>query len=70
MERWESSHHGSWHLFGHSHNMFHPDGLRFDVGVDTNNFHLLSYDEVAAKMSQRLFKAQTDGRNYVGDEKD
>ncbi len=36
-ETWRSSHHGSWHLHGHSHGNLAPRGRRLDVGVD--NLH-------------------------------
>ena len=55
MERWDESYYGSWHLFGHSHNEFHPDGKRFDVGVDSNNYRLISWDEVVEKMKSRPY---------------
>jgi calcineurin-like phosphoesterase family protein len=47
---WKNSFHGSWHLFGHTHNMLPPYGLSFDCGVDGNNFELWHIDEVAARM--------------------
>ena len=33
---WNKSHHGAWHLYGHSHNSLpdDPNSLSFDVGVD------------------------------------
>ncbi len=50
---WNRSHHGSIHLHGHQHN--HTDynlrqrkegRLRYDVGVDANNFTPVSLDKV------------------------
>jgi calcineurin-like phosphoesterase family protein len=40
---WNKSHHGAWHLYGHSHNSLpdDPNSMSFDVGVDA----------VAAKLS-------------------
>ena len=55
---WNRMHHGSWHLYGHSHGTL-PDieTLRsFDVGVDCWDFHPVSYDEVAAKMAAKRFE--------------
>jgi len=50
MRKWNKSHYGSWHLWGHSHGNLPPLGLSFDVGVDTNNFFPYSLDDVVAKM--------------------
>jgi calcineurin-like phosphoesterase family protein len=50
MRKWNKSHYGSWHLWGHSHGNLPPFGLSFDVGVDTNNFFPYSLDDVVAKM--------------------
>lgn len=63
MFTWEQSHHGSWHLHGHSHgglgkyNRYQKiistppttleDGHSMDVGVDTNEFYPFSIGEVA-----------------------
>lgn len=49
---WNHSHHGSLCCHGHCHgNINNNNGyLRFDVGVDTNNFEPVSYEEV------RIFK--------------
>ncbi len=35
MRVWDRSHHGVWHLFGHSHNSLPPQGKSVDVGVDS-----------------------------------
>lgn len=47
---WFKSNHGSWHLWGHSHNNLPPHGLSFDVGVDAWNFEPISLEEVATKI--------------------
>ena len=47
---WFKSNHGSWHLWGHSHNNLPPHGLSFDVGVDVWNFEPISLEEVATKI--------------------
>lgn len=51
MRVWPASHHGAWHLFGHSHGGTAPYGKSFDVGVDCNGFAPLAYEEVVAKMA-------------------
>jgi len=43
---WPSSHHGSIHLYGHSHGKLPSFGRSFDVGVDCNNFQPVSIEEV------------------------
>lgn len=57
MRVWHSSHHGAWHLYGHSHGTLpdDPQSLSFDVGVDCWNFTPLSYAEVKAVMAQKSF---------------
>ena len=50
MRVWDRSHHGSWHLFGHSHGKLPPYGLSFDVGVDANNYSPISFNEVKTKI--------------------
>lgn len=47
---WRNSHHGAWHLFGHSHGHMAPLGKSFDVGVTANNYTPLSFEEVEARM--------------------
>lgn len=55
MRVWNRSHHGSFHLYGHSHGTL--DDLKnsrsFDVGVDSHNFYPLSYEEVKAIMLKK-----------------
>ena len=54
---WPKSHHGSLHLFGHSHGRMNAyaeqEGKLLDVGVDSHNFYPWSLDEVAAVMAIR-----------------
>jgi calcineurin-like phosphoesterase family protein len=55
---WNGSHHGSWHLYGHSHGSLpdDPHSLSFDVGVDCHKLMPLSFDEVKAIMAKKLWK--------------
>jgi len=69
---WHKSHHGSFHLFGHSHNTLGKNedlhsysGLvgellthsrSFDVGVDAWNFTPISFSQVKEEMSKKTFK--------------
>jgi len=52
MRVWNSSHHGSWHLYGHSHGTLDEDprSRSFDVGVDCWNFTPVSYGQICEKM--------------------
>jgi calcineurin-like phosphoesterase family protein len=51
MRVWETSHYGSFHLFGHSHGSLPPYGLSFDIGVDCWNYYPVSLEEVCEKMA-------------------
>jgi len=51
---WPSSHKGSYHLFGHSHNMLPAYGLSHDVGVDGNNYTPVSLAGVNKIMQEKI----------------
>ena len=55
---WNKSHHGVWHLYGHSHGTLpdDPNSLSFDVGVDCHGYKPISFAEVKAIMAQKSFK--------------
>jgi len=57
MRVWNKSHHGSWHLYGHSHGTLpdDPHSLSFDVGVDCWEYAPLSYEEVSRVMATKSF---------------
>ena len=67
---WPRSHHGAWHLYGHSHDSLadDADSLSFDVGVDAVaarladggerrpcDYRPMSFEEVAAVMASKRF---------------
>lgn len=55
---WNKSHHGSLHLYGHSHGTLPDNGTRsMDVGIDTNNMQLYTLDDIMAKIGTRPLKA-------------
>jgi calcineurin-like phosphoesterase family protein len=58
MKVWRSSHHGSFHLFGHSHSSmpYDPHSLSFDVGVDCWDYTPISFEKVKEEMSKKTFK--------------
>ncbi len=58
MRVWDKSHHGSWHLYGHSHGTLpdDPTSLSIDVGTDCHGFTPISYEQVKKIMSKKTFK--------------
>lgn len=64
MRVWNASHHGTWHLYGHSHGDLPDDetSLSFDVGVDCHNFYPLSYSDVKSVMSKKNWKSPFEPR--------
>ena len=54
---WNKSHHGSIHLYGHSHGSLPPHGKSVDVGVDckeiTSEYRPIHLDEVFKYMDKR-----------------
>ena len=59
---WDKMHYNSWHLFGHSHGKLEPIGKSWDVGVDNNNYDLLSEEDIV-----RIMKERPDNPNLIGD---
>lgn len=63
MRIWNKSHHGAWHLYGHSHGSLpdDPNSMSFDIGWDV--WHKpLSYYEIEKEMSKKTWK-QLDHHN-------
>lgn len=56
MASWNRKVHGSAHLFGHVHGRLEGVGLSFDVGIDANDYKILSLDEVFTKLSKISLK--------------
>ena len=58
MRRWNKSHYGSWHLYGHSHGRLpdDPQALSWDVGVDCNGYAPLSLTRIREIMAGKDFK--------------
>jgi calcineurin-like phosphoesterase family protein len=50
---WRNSHHGSWHLHGHSHGSSPRIGKRLDVGVDPQHMAPITIDEVRYILGER-----------------
>jgi hypothetical protein len=50
---WPRSHYGSIHLYGHSHDMLSHNGKAMDVGVDGNNYHPYSFEEIVNRLKDK-----------------
>jgi len=48
---WRDSHHGSWHLYGHSHGSLPHYHRSMDVGVDAHDYAPISFEEIQAYMN-------------------
>ena len=55
MKIWNKSHHGVWHLYGHSHGTLPDDpySMSFDVGVDCHDFKPLGFDDIKKIMDKK-----------------
>ena len=69
MRVWNKSHHGSYHLYGHSHGSLpdDPNALSMDVGVDARGYVPVSIHEVHKLMSKKNWKP-IDHHRYRGQE--
>lgn len=47
---WRNSHHGAWHLFGHSHGCLPPLNRSMDVGVDAHNYFPVAFEDIGRYM--------------------
>ncbi len=61
MRVWNKSHHGSYHLYGHSHGTLpdDPTALSMDVGIDCNKenpYHPFCFDDIAAHMNNKKWR--------------
>lgn len=60
MRVWDKSHHGAWHLYGHSHHSLPDlkDSLSIDVGINGKgyNYNILDYDQVKTYMKAKDYK--------------
>lgn len=58
MRVWDKSHHGVWHLYGHSHHTLPDleDSLSIDVGINGRNYHLMTENDVWELMQKKKFK--------------
>lgn len=54
---WNCSHHGAFHLYGHSHGSLpdNPNSLSFDCGVDCHDYRPISWERVKEIMAAKKF---------------
>lgn len=54
---WNHSHHGAWHLYGHSHGSLAdlPDSLSLDAGIMLYGMKPISYETVKEIMAKKTF---------------
>jgi len=59
MRVWNKSHHGAWHLYGHSHGTLpdDPHSLSFDCGVDCHSYTPITFKRVREIMKKKQFQA-------------
>lgn len=58
--RWERSHYGSWHLYGHVHGRYKQEGKAWDIGVDNNLYFPVGWEEV-----KNIMKGLPDNPNLI-----
>lgn len=70
---WNNFHEGSWQLFGHLHTRDIPEfktlnarlfAQQYDVGVDGNNFHPISYFEIKEIIKKQMQDKSFKQSNY------
>ena len=64
MRVWNKSHFNAWQLYGHSHGGLDSIGKQYDVGIDNNNYHPISFENLKVAMEKR-----PDNFNYIAPEK-
>lgn len=60
MRVWNKSHHGSLHLYGHSHGSLPGDSQSLDVGVDCWNYTPVALSGILIRMSQSDLRQKVD----------
>jgi calcineurin-like phosphoesterase family protein len=60
MRTWNRAHHGSWHLYGHSHGSLPPHYKSVDVGVDSkeisDEYRPYAFEEIGRFMQSKKFE--------------
>ena len=60
MRVWHKSHFNSYHAYAHSHGGLEPIGKMWDVGVDNNDFQLVSFERF-----ERIMDKSPNNFNYL-----
>jgi len=65
---WNKSHHGSYHLYGHSHGTLpdDPKSRSMDVGVDTNKYRPWLLNDILPILDARRFVAVDHHKDLTG----
>lgn len=55
---WDKSHHGSWHLYGHSHGSAEhfENGKSMDVGIMQNDYYPFDFNKIEETMNCKVAK--------------
>ena len=53
MRVWARSHYNSWQVYGHSHGNLPSVGKQWDVGVDNNDYHPVSENQLRTIMEKQ-----------------
>jgi calcineurin-like phosphoesterase family protein len=61
--RWPHSHHGSYHLYGHSHGELPSYGRSMDVGVDAWDYYPVHLDKVLRRLEKAASTEHHDRRS-------
>lgn len=66
MREWNGCYRGAWHLFGHVHGRLNHvrQGHCLDVGVDSNGYRPLSFEDVAGLMVKRVCPFEKARKRY------
>lgn len=64
MRVWHKSHFNAWQLYGHSHGTLLPMGKQHDIGVDSNNFLPVSFEQL-----RNLMEKKENNPNYIPPER-
>ncbi|MGV0949275.1 MAG: hypothetical protein ACOYB3_01290 [Azonexus sp.] len=65
---WNKSHHGSYHLYGHSHGSLpdDPKARSMDVGVDTNRYGPWALEDIIDRLDKKEFNPVDHHKDLTG----
>ncbi|WP_259015730.1 metallophosphoesterase family protein [Emticicia fluvialis] len=61
LREWDRKHHGSWHLFGHTHHRlpYDHENLTMDVGINGYDYYPVEFNEIKTYMNQKASEQKT-----------